>query len=302
MAALGRAAAPSRRWCITIFDDDTWRALVDFEEHVWPDELRFLIGQYEAGEHGRGHFQAYLELFVPQRFSWIKHWLGDDQVHCESARGTAHENIAYCSKEEGRIEGPWSYGEPSAGQGHRTDISECKDLIDAGADDLTVAGTYFESWCRYERSFNKYRHALAVRALGGIRDRPEVRVFWGATGTGKSYAAFEAAGPLAWWFSPPSSKGGPVWWDGYDGQADIIIDDFDGEFIPIALMLRVLDRYPVQLAVKGGFVPCAFRRVWITSNIEPERWYGSLPEGDRRRAALERRLTEVTHRAVVFNV
>ena len=299
--ALRGNRVPSRRWCLTIADEDTWRALVDIDEHVWPEDVRFLIGQFELGDSGFEHFQAYLELVRPQRFSWIKNWLGDDTVHCEIAAGSAGQNIAYCSKEP-RIEGPWTYGEPSAGQGSRTDIDGVKDLIDAGFDDLAVAGTYFATWCRYHRGFDKYRQAVATRLSREGREPPVVTVFWGGSGTGKSHRAFAEASPGAWWFSPPTCKGGPCWFDGYEGQPDVVIDDFDGECIPLQLWLRLLDKWPLQLAVKGGFVPCQFQRIWITSNVKPEDWYAAVPPGTRRREAINRRLTHIHHLAVVHNI
>jgi len=52
----------------------------------------------------------------------------------------------------------------------------------------------------------------------------------------------------------------------------IIIDEFYG-WIPWAFLLRLLDVYPLQLPVKGGFVPAHYDRVYITSNKSPLDWY-----------------------------
>ena len=198
------------------------------------------------------------------------------------------------------MEGPWSYGEPARGQGERTDLSAAKAAIDAGHTDHEVAQQHFAVWCKHYRAFDRYRRTFALRAL---RDRahPEVRIFWGATSTGKSHRAFTEAAADAYWWSPPSHANGPLWFDGYEQQEDIIIDDFDGASIPISFLLRFLDRYPLLLPVKGGFAYNFFKRVFITSNLAPESWYPELAGTDRRRAALERRFTLVAHMSVVYN-
>lgn len=61
--------------------------------------------------------------------------------------------------------------------------------------------------------------------------------------------------------------------------------------ISISHMLRWLDRYPVNVEIKGASLPLRADRFWITSNIHPERWY---PDVDRETMdALLRRVTLV---------
>ena len=62
----------------------------------------------------------------------------------------------------------------------------------------------------------------------------------------------------------------------YSGQADVILDDYCGE-LPVDLLLTLLDRY--------AYLQC--RRVVITSNAPPERWYPDL-EDNTKRAFLRR--------------
>lgn len=113
-----------------------------------------------------------------------------------------------------------------------------------------------------------------------------VKVFWGKTGTGKSRRAWEEAG---WDAYPkiPSTK----FWDGYQDQPNIVIDEFTGQ-IGIEHLLRWFDRYPVTVETKGS--ACVFRatRIWVTSNIDPRQWYPNAPEAQVE--ALMRRL-EITH-------
>lgn len=84
----------------------------------------------------------------------------------------------------------------------------------------------------------------------------------------------------------PRSK----WWDGYQGQEHVILDEFRGS-IDIAHLLRWLDRYPVRVERKGSSVPLKATTFWITSNLAPRGWYPELDETTME--ALLRRLTNI---------
>lgn len=131
-----------------------------------------------------------------------------------------------------------------------------------------------------------------LRAIGADYDQPfaavrSCRVYWGATGTGKSRLAHEQAGLVDTYVKDPCTK----FWCGYRGEGNVIIDEFRGR-IDISHLLRWLDRYPIRVEIKGSSRPLRATRFWITSNVGPDEWY---PEADHEtRLALLRRL-EVTH-------
>lgn len=108
------------------------------------------------------------------------------------------------------------------------------------------------------------------------------KVFWGATGTGKSRRAWDEAGDLAYSKCPRSK-----FWDGYAGEKNVIVDEFRGG-IDISHVLRWLDRYPVRVDVKHGSRPHNADSFWFTSNIEPRYWYPEICVATRD--ALFRRL------------
>lgn len=93
------------------------------------------------------------------------------------------------------------------------------------------------------------------------------RVFWGSTGTGKSRRAWEEAGMGAYPKDPRTK-----FWCGYHGQVHVVIDEFRGG-IDIGHLLRWLDRYPVQVEIKGSSTPLMATSYWITSNLAPTDWY-----------------------------
>lgn len=122
----------------------------------------------------------------------------------------------------------------------------------------------------------------------------QVHVYWGATGLGKSRKAWEEAGLAAYPKGPTS-----IYWDGYTGQENVVIDEFRGG-IGISHLLRWFDRYPVCVENKfGGCVLCA-KHIWITSNLNPLDWYKDLDK--ETMDALLRRLIITRFETDVFAV
>lgn len=95
-------------------------------------------------------------------------------------------------------------------------------------------------------------------------------VLWGPTNVGKSTAAWKYAGWKAYPKDPRSK-----FWCGYQGQENIVVDEFRGG-IDIAHMLRILDKFPVIVEVKGYSTVLKAKNIWITSNLHPKDWYPDL--------------------------
>lgn len=134
---------------------------------------------------------------------------------------------------------------------------------------------------------------LKVRGLFSVCEPMEkqVTVYWGCTGVGKSYRAWSEAGPGAYPKDPLSK-----WWDGYNGESSVIIDEFRG-IIAIAHLLRWFDHYPVRVEIKGGSVPLRANRIFITSNLDPAVWY---PDLDAETYNALRRRIRVIHMSEPF--
>lgn len=126
---------------------------------------------------------------------------------------------------------------------------------------------------------------IAMDNLQAIAMEREVIVLWGSTGVGKSRRAWEEAG-LDAYPKDPRTK----FWDGYRSQKHVVVDEFRGG-IDIAHLLRWCDRYPVNVEIKGAAVTLKAEKIWITSNLPPERWYPDLDA--ETMAALLRRLTVI---------
>jgi len=269
--------SPAKNWCVTInnYTDDVLGAFKIFVT----DQCNYGICQLEiAPTTLTPHIQAYVQLKEKKRLTFIKGFF--PTAHLEKARGTAEQNVEYCSKEGGT--GLWSHGNYIS-EGKCRGLEDAIALIKQGGTLSTVANDLSDTWVKHHRGLIELAGRISLR-----RDFvPEVFWFYGATGTGKSREAASQA-PEAFY-----KMGGNKWWDGYDNHEAVIIDDYRRDLCTFSELLRMLDRYPYRLEVKGGSCEFAARRIYITTPKSPEdTWEG---RSDEDIAQLTRRITKITH-------
>lgn len=76
------------------------------------------------------------------------------------------------------------------------------------------------------------------------------------------------------------SKTNGDWYDGYNGQEAVILDDVRSNSWKFADLLRVTDRYPIEVAIKGGFRCWCPKEIWITAPAKPEDIYKNYTTGE----------------------
>lgn len=270
----------SKSWVFTLnnYTEDELDELCSLfhEEHA-----NYVILGLEKGQEGTEHVQGYIELLEKVSLVAFKRLPGMERVHCEIRRGTAMEASTYCKKDDnflelGNLQMP----------GRRTDLEAIRERIANGATALEIAESDFGKWCQYGKRFESYRALLN----GKPRDfKSMVHVYTGATGTGKTRKVYEE-NENVYPVSVPTTKGGAVWFDGYMGHDNVLIDDYRGEY-EFSFLLRLLDRYPMQVPVKGDFVNWRPKKIFITSNHPPREWYPMLSDEDF--APLQRRLDQL---------
>lgn len=99
----------------------------------------------------------------------------------------------------------------------------------------------------------------------------DVQIYWGEPGTGKTRHVYDTYGYDNVYVKPVGK-----WWDGYNGEETIVIDDFDPENcheITYNFYLQLLDRYPMNLEIKGGYTAMRSKRIIFTSNFDPDGWF-----------------------------
>lgn len=280
----------------TLSGEDVRNSVNEFVCTFWtlpepPSELiRGLVYQYErCPSSGRVHVQGYVELNRPCRLAQVKGILGSPSAHLEVANGDGPSNVAYCTKEESRVEGtePVFFGKLDVKQGTRTDVQVAVDTLKSGGTLSELIDKCPDVLMKYPRGVQLIQGEIARVASNNLRQL-KVTVIWGAAGVGKTRRVYEEHG-FEDVYSLSCPSGSALWWDGYVGQSVLLIDDFYG-WIPYGLLLRVLDIYPLQLQIKGASTYARWTQVYITSNKAPENWYAK-----GMTAALQRRLHDIVH-------
>ncbi len=121
----------------------------------------------------------------------------------------------------------------------------------------------------------------------------EVILLIGDTGCGKTKSVYDAHRGDREFYRTPLNVG-TQWYDGYDLHKIVLLDDFSGSasHMNLVALLQLLDRESIQVPIKGGYVLWQPEKIYLTTNLEPAKWY--TWEGRAKQyKALARRFTHV---------
>lgn len=227
---------------------------------------KYLIYGREVGAKLTPHLQGFIVFDNALTLvSAIKKLQG---CHVEVAKGSVAQNVAYCSKDGLVTElgikplSPTEKGD--------TEKERWTKIIQAAKDDdqewLKVNEPRF--WAEGQRTICSIQQRCRPEAV----DRRDLDNwwFWGPTGTGKSRRARDE-NPGAY-VKDPTTK----WWDGYEGQDCVIIDDFDKYQVSMGhLFKRWFDHYPFDCEKKGlPQYKIRPKKMVVTSNYPIEAIWG----------------------------
>lgn len=264
-------------------------------ENPFPEADYVLFQLEKAPETGTMHYQGYVIIKSRPRFNALK-TMYPKEIHWERRRGSHKQAVAYVSKDDTRIAGPWFFGtdEDVAPQpGARTDLESFRDAVREGHSLTELLDAHASTLARHPRFYDMVRAAMPQPRRLDL----EVIVCWGPAEAGKSRWAYDTYPEL---YKMPLQSSTTIWFDGYTGQDTVLIDEFTGQ-MPLDTLLQLLDIYPTALPVKGSFTPLSCKRIIITSNSEWHSWYewtgrkNGLSDRLEKRDALERRISKVIH-------
>lgn len=261
---LGKA----RSCCFTLNNyNDTHKSIL----RGFANDCRYLVLGYEiAPTTGTPHIQGYISWENPRSLDKFK-LLVSPSLHLERTRGTPAQAANYC-KEDGNFE---EFGKLPA-QGERTDWCVALEQINSGS----TIGEVVENQPQLlpcVKAIDFYMKNQNVKILNRLHRSVNVIILYGDAGSGKSKWAYENYPDL---FPKSNTK----WWDGYLGEKTILLEEYEQPYFTYTEFLKVLDRYPYQCEIKGGFVWAQYDTVIITANKPPEEWYqrGITPALARR--------------------
>jgi len=277
----GKHGARYRHFCWTLhserWTEDTDLSSVFPEPPAWCSYCIFSLER--CPKTGRLHLQGYSESSTQVTLDRIKREF-NGELHVEPRFGTQEQAIAYCSKSDTHVAGPYFWGTPSK-QGSRTDISSYIHAVESGSSEDVLMHEYPVAWSRYP--------GLSQRVRDVVR-RPvprldlKVLVVVGETACGKSHAAYHA-------YPDAFRMWDNYWWDGYNGQRAVVWDDFRSDGVTASRFLNWTDKWPVSVPIKGSHRHLDATRFLITSNDHPTFWFGGVDSlGPSTAQALLRRL------------
>lgn len=238
-----------------------------------PPGVSYIRGQLERGQqNGFLHWQLLVCFKQNCRLGHLKSIFGEE-CHYEPSRSAAADE--YVWKDDTAIpETRFELGTKPIRRNVKRDWDSVWELAKSGSFESIDKSILVPHYGAIKRIRQDNLQPIALERV--------VNVFWGSTGLGKSRRAWAEAGMDAY-PKDPNTK----FWDGYNGQRHVVIDEFRGS-ISISHLLRWLDRYPVIVEVKGSSTCLVATHIWITSNLDPRFWYMDLDEETRN--ALLRRL------------
>lgn len=251
-------------WVMTInnYTDEDEQTFSKFA----PEKTVYAVYGREEGDNKTPHMQCFFGLKEKTRHATLRKifpraWLAP-------ATGTAVTAANYCMK-EGSF---WEYGNLSA-------------LAVIKGRNSRMKSDYNEIWNKaVKRKFNEIDRGVMIRHYTTIKrisqdyqekakDAPFLTGYWfhGPPRTGKSATARQE-NPI--YFDKMCNK----WWDGYQGEEVVLIDDFDKNHKVLGHhMKRWMDRYSFGAEQKGTSVQIRPLRVIVTSNYTPEEIWEDDP-------------------------
>lgn len=243
----------------------------------------------ETTSDGRVHLQGM--AYAKTKRSWLNKMR---PIHIEPCKDPI-KSIQYCRKGK-QPHGEWelegakgsNYGKDAEVYEHGTQPTfnirgERERLTNA----QIINGNLEELVEQEKMSISAYpriKMAKQMYQLHAKRPRaPEGPHWWiiGPPGSGKTTAAYQYSTEI---YIKSQNK----WWDGYDGQEVVLLDDFDkgGTVLSHYLKIWADTVIPVKGEVKGGTVPLFYKNFIVTSNYAIEDLW---PGEEEVIAALKRR-------------
>lgn len=224
----------------------TWNNYTQDDEYYLADmvlqkTVKFAIWGYEVGEQGTPHLQGYIEFKKRISFELVRKKFRNN--HIEPARSDKAANIKYCTK-DWTNECVFVHGDIATKQGSRNDIKAVKDMLDNGKRLEDVCKEYPEVLCKYPNGIKM----LNVYSQKPRTQPPRVVYIHGPPGAGKTRLAMTYSSDIY-------TVDNPKFWDGYEQQHVVLFDDIKKPFLKdftFTQLLRVCDRYPCRVNIKGG--------------------------------------------------
>lgn len=272
----GPVGSRSRTWVGTLNnptpEDYAYYRTVSLERMSW-----IIVGD-EVAASGTPHLQIACRFNSPVTMRQANQIVVRGHGSVFVMKGSISDNVTYCSKEKLFLER--GIRPVEKGKEAKAKLDGMVSMIKEGRSDREIFEANPAMYLRYRSSLGAAKSLYA----GLVKRAPlEVYWFWGETGAGKSFRAeSEAAADGRRLYR----QNGSQWWDGYDGDELVIIDDLE-ETTPFRSLLKITDVYNHLVGTKGSHQYLRAQRMWITASFPPSK----IDQGGQ----LERRMTKIVN-------
>jgi len=260
----------SQYWCFTLnnYTDDDEEIIQAFAADE--SKCQYLVYGREVGDLGTPHLQGYLELKGRgTRMGTVKGYLHDagSRMHLEPRKGKGWQAADYCKKDGDVYEAGTPPAPPKANDAKKR-WREVLNCCIAGEWSKVMEDEPY-MWLMNEK---KLRSHYQCKKMIDVLDNEWI---YGPTGTGKSRQA-RARYPDAY-----IKDASTHWWDGYNGEDVVIIEDLDKYHVKMGYYLKIWgDHYSFPAQIKGGQMMARPTKIIVTSNYAPnEIWQDSTTVG-----------------------
>lgn len=272
----------AKRWCFTLnnYTIDETENLTN-QNYLIANDIEYIVYGFEiAPTTLTPHLQGFVSFNEKKRISALKKF--NSRAHWIICNGSVEQNINYCKKiNQTPICEPnkhvFEWGVPPLSkkdmknhkQSPSVTINTIIDAIKGDSSDLELMKKFPEEFWNKTNAFNSLIKATKEAKLlpRKLENPPEVHYIYGKTGTGKSLTADRIL-PDADHVNCKND-----FWIGYNGSKNIILNDLRGSDLKFSELLKLLDRHPYVMNIKGGQIHCQAERIIITSSCSPSDLY-----------------------------
>lgn len=289
----------------------------------WEKYARYHCFQLEKCPNtDRLHYQGYIELKRQQKTRTLNNF---DAMHKEVAKGTWEENMAYCSKEETRVGGPWLNGGKAKGRGKaaqkvvrskRSEISAAALSAPTISEAMTIIreGLPFEYLIHgdvIERNLSKVIKAPSARPKYPIEsfniprhdfqlgsERPQCLLLWGPKLMGKTYFALAHFSRPYFVTDLDDLRGIPPGTDG------LVFDEITTYHMPISYVKNLVDMCftrSLRCRYANARIPEGLPKIFCSNDENPFYNENSMGYTIFNAEAVDSRVTKIEIFAKCYN-